>query len=389
MKNPFTAASQPFSFNPDASRISDYPNPDHLPDAARWLLAKEGQRRFFNGLSWYQIFCRTCLQQDQEPTFLYLSSPRGQVTLPLLTPLGRPGCRLSEKRLGQHSCMSMTNYQTAYYAPISDLPAEDLPAALEQLARHLKTRGLSVIDFNNLDSAIPANAALSGAFERAGFKVHNYDDEPVVFEQVEGLSYQDYLAKRSSNLRKNIKRRRRQIEKVGKVDFVLKKDPDAIEPLIGDYQKVQAASWKRPEVHCNHVPDLIRTAAQNGHLRLGLLYLDDQPVATDLTFLADGRATSKKAHYDQAMRNHHVGDVLTSFMFEHLLDVDNVKTIEPGKTAVSYKLKWTVDQRPMNGFVAFDSRTLKGQSWRLRFQAARRTRSLLSTIKSKIVTSGG
>jgi CelD/BcsL family acetyltransferase involved in cellulose biosynthesis len=368
-----------------AWRIADHRHPKDLPKPARALLAEEGRRRFFNGLSWYEVFCRTCLDDGQEPTFVHLTSSRGQVILPLLTPLGRLGCKLSARPLGEGSAMSMTNYQTAYYGPIADMAPEDLAKALEGLARHLKSRGLNVLEFNHLDRAIAANAALRPAFERAGFKTIDCQEEPIVFERVEGQSYADYMAARSANLRKNIKRRRNKLESFGKLAFVVKRDPAGIEAFIRDYQKVQAASWKPAEVHHDHVPDLIRTAAEHGHLCLGMLYLDDRPVATDLTILCDGHATSKKAHYDQAMRDHHVGDVLTSFMFEHLLDVEGVRGIDLGKTAASYKLKWTRDQRLMSSFVAFNPQTIKGQMLRAAFTSRKLSRSLLSNAKAKAV----
>ncbi len=279
----------------------------------------------------------------------------------------------------------MTNYQTAYFGPITDQANDDLSLSLENLAIHLKTQGLVAIEFNHLDMAMPANDQLRSAFDHAGFKTIECIGEPVIFENIEGRSYQDYMATRSSNLRKNVKRRRCKFEKLGEVQFVVKRDPAGIEKFIADYQQVQASSWKPDEFYEDHVPELIKIAAEEGNLCLGMLYVDAKPVATDLTILSDCNATSKKAHYDAAMRDYHVGDVLTSYMFEYLLDVENVKCIDLGKTAASYKLKWVKDQCPMHGFVAFNPYTIKGQILWANFKSRRFCRSVLSNIKSKVI----
>ena len=153
---------------------------------------------------------------------------------------------------------------------------------------------------------------------------------------------------------------------------------------ITDYETVQKASWKDGETYRDHVPALIEAAADAGLLRLGLLYLNDRPVATDLTIISDGNVIGKKGHFDEEMRKHNVGDILTSYMFEHLIDTDRAKSIDFGKSAAPYKLKWVSQQRPMHGFVAFDPLTVNGQYWQLRMKATHTSRLLLSKIKSTI-----
>lgn len=382
------AGQQQASSPSSTQEIACYDSLDDLPNSARKLLEEEGQRRFFNGLSWYDVFCRTCLDHGQKPAFYHLTSVEpegGQLILPLLTPLGRSGCKVADRQLGQNSCMSMTNYQSAYYGPITNLSGEVLTRSLEQLARHLKAERFTVIDFNHLDTAISANASLRTAFKRAGFAVHDYLDEPVVLEDVDGRHYADYMKDRSSNLRRNIGRLRRKLEKVGEVRFVVEAGGPNLAQAIHDYETVQKASWKEEETYQDHVPALIQAAAAAGLLRLGLLYLDGRPVATDLTIISDGNASGKKGHFDEDMRQHKVGEILTSHMFEYLIETDHAKSIDFGKSAAPYKLKWLKQQRPMHGFVAFDPLTVNGQYWQLRLKATDLSRALLSKLKSKIV----
>jgi hypothetical protein len=369
--------------------VRDYGGLDQLPTEARALFEQEGGRRFFNGLSWYRVFCETCLDPGQHPVFLVATADRAdraELILPLIAPLGRKGSRLSERQLGPTTRMSLTNYQTAQFGPITNASGEVLAHLLESVARRLKEQGCTVLDFNHLDTGIPENDLLQPAFERAGFKTYAYADEPIVLETINGRSYDAYMKDRSSKLRRNIKRLRANLEKVGEVRFALVAGGDGLEGAIRDYETVQKASWKPDEFYDDHVPALIRAAAGDGMLRLGLLYVDDRPVATDLTIISNGDATGKKGHFDNEMRQHHVGDVLTSHMFEYLIDEDRAKTIDFGKTAVSYKLKWAKELRPMNGFVAFHPGMLEGQLRRLRYRAEQIARSRLSVIKRKLMS---
>lgn len=369
--------------------ICEYNDLERLPQSVKALLEREGDRRFFNGLSWYRVFFETCLDHGQQPIFYVITSDRDDqehLILPMLTPLGRQGSKISNRQLGPETCMAMTNYQTAQFGPITNAAGDGLARLLEGLARHLKDQRFSVLDFNHLDSSIPKNAGLQSAFERAGFVTYGYPDEPIVFEDVNGRSYADYMNDRSSSLRKNVRRLRKKLEKTGHVRFALVEGGKGLTEAIRDYEIVQKASWKADETYPDHVPALIRAAGEQRALRLGLLYLDDRPVATDLTIISDGQATGKKGHFDNEMRRHHVGDVLTSFMMEHLIDIDQVKSIDFGKTAVSYKLKWLKQQRPMSGFVAFDPGSVQGQYQSLCFRSKQIAISRLSTMKQKILS---
>ncbi len=367
--------------------VQYYGDFQQLPASVRTLLGEEEERRFFNGLSWYRVFCETCLDPDQHPAFYVATSRENQeqqLILPLLTPLGRAGSAISCSQLGPQTCMSMTNYQTAQFGPVTNTSGAVCADLLDGLAGYLKDQRFTVLDFNHLDPAIPANADLQAAFERAGFKTYIYPDEPIVFEDINGRSYADYMSDRSSKLRRNIRRLRTKLEKVGQVRFELMEGGKGLADAIRDYETVQKASWKKDEVYADHVPALIRAAADARTLRLGLLYLDNRPVATDLTIISDGHATGKKGHFDDEMRQHHIGDVLTSLMLEHLIDIDKARSIDFGKTAASYKLKWVKEQRPLNGFVAFHLGTSQGQLGRFLFRSRQIARSQLSTLKRKI-----
>ncbi len=367
-------------------KVRQYDGLEQLPISAKRLLEREGERRFFNGLAWYRVFCETCLDPGQSPIFYVVTSGTGdqeQLILPTLTPLGREGLKLSSQQLGEKTCMSMTNYQTVQFGPITNASEGVLPTLLESLAGYLKDHGHTVLDFNHLDTALTENMALQPAFERAGFTVYGYSDDKIIVEDIDGRNYADYMKDRSANLRHNIRRKRKRLKEIGQMRFsVVDGGPD-LEEAIRDYEAVQNASWKPDEVYPDHVPALIRAAADAGTLRLGLLYLDEQPVATTLSFILDGIASIKKWHFNNTLREHHVGDLVMSHMVEHLIDTDRASCIDLGKAAASHKVKWVKHERSMHGFVAFHPGTLHGQFRRLRFRSEQIIRSQLSLLKRK------
>ncbi len=366
--------------------VRQYDRLDQLPTSTKALLENEGERRFFNGLAWYQIFCETCLDTGQTPIFYVVTSDMDdheQLILPTLTPLGRKGLKLSKEQLGETTCMSMTNYQSVQFGPITNASDGVLATLLESLARHLKDQGHTVLDFNHLDTAIAENVALRPAFERAGFAVYGYPDDKIIVEDIDGRTYADYMKDRSANLRHNIRRKRKRLKEIGQARFTVMDGGPDLGEAIRDYEAVQIASWKPDEVYPDHVPALIRAAAKAGTLRLGLLYLDERPVATALSFILDGTASIKKWHFNNTLREHHVGDLVMSHMVEHLIDTDQATSIDLGKATASHKVKWVKHERSMHGFVAFHPGTLRGQFWRLRFRFEQIVRSQLSMLKRK------
>ena len=76
--------------------------------------------------------------------------------------------------------------------------------------------------------------------------------------------------------------------------------------------------------------------------------------------MAGGKATIYKLHYDEAYKDFSVGTILTAYMMEHVIQVDNVDEVDFGRGDEVYKQAWTSQPRPMGGFVAFNPSTVMG-----------------------------
>ena len=157
-----------------------------------------------------------------------------------------------------------------------------------------------------------------------------------------------------------IRRLDRKFEETSNLRFELTAGPDGLHKAIEDYETVYSRSWKVPEKYPAFIPALIRCMAELGSLRLGLLYLDDPPVAAQIWLVSGGRATIYKIAYDQDYKKLGVGSMLALRMFRHVIDIDKVKEIDYGSGDDPYKKTWLSSRRERWSLEAFNSRTAWG-----------------------------
>jgi CelD/BcsL family acetyltransferase involved in cellulose biosynthesis len=138
-----------------------------------------------------------------------------------------------------------------------------------------------------------------------------------------------------------------------------------------DYERVYEASWKPAEGS----PEMIRALAEQegaaGTLRLGLAYLDGQPVASQLWLVENGIATIHKLAYAEEARQFSPGTVLSVEMFRRALDVDRVETIDFGIGSDAYKAEWMSESEPLYMLTAYDLLSLRGIAGAARAAAAK------------------
>src|SRR5262249_10165002 len=125
-----------------------------------------------------------------------------------------------------------------------------------------------------LDPGEPDYGALAKMLRGAGMLVESAPGAATWYELTEALSFTDYVAQRPSQLRSTWRRKRRAVEAAGGLTAAFVADASGLDKAIADYEAVYAASWKPPEPFPRFIPELIRTAARLGALRLGLYYLD-------------------------------------------------------------------------------------------------------------------
>lgn len=211
-----------------------------------------------------------------------------------------------------------------------------------------------------LDS--PLGDTIRRALESAGFIIQSYANSFNRFEDTTGLSYEAYFAQRSANMRYNVNRRQRALERKGKLERVLVTSPADLERAMPDYLSVSRASWKSPaSMVAMETLLLMHLCAEKGCLRLGILRLDGVAAAVQFWIVSGGTAHCARLAYDESYKKLAGGVVLTNFMIAHVLDQDRVNKLDYGYGRDEYKRGWMKNARDYYGFIAFNPATLLGR----------------------------
>ena len=287
---------------------------------------------------------------------------------------GRP--RLALPLAGGQSITALSNFYSCLYSPlVVGSPIDS--AALDALCRHLKTApgGAAVVRLAPLDPQGDFALPMLAALRRAGFWADTYFCFGNWILAVGGRSYEAYLATLPGQLRTTLTRRARRLEREGasKVSIHTAPGPD-LENAITDFVAVYQASWKDPEPHPRFIPELCRTAAKLGWLRLGILALDGRALAVQLWLHCAGRSMIYKLAYDEAFAHFSAGSLLTAALMQNAINNDHATEIDYLSGDEAYKRDWMSHRRERIGIVAFNPRSLRGLAAAAHHFAGKRAR---------------
>jgi hypothetical protein len=219
------------------------------------------------------------------------------------------------------------------------------------------------------------------ALKSAGFLIQHYANSHNTYEDCAGLSFEQYMAKRSANHRYNSRRRQRNLEKEGELEFVMvadDSDRQLYDQAIDYYILVSVHSWKPVGTTVSTpIIGLIHIAARLGCLRLAILRLDGKPIAAQFWLVSGGVASMMRPNYHGDYRKFAPGVVLTSMAIEHLLDTDRVESLDFGYGDDEYKSKWVDSYRSYEGIIAFNPSTFIGLLNGLKHIVGRKVKRLL------------
>jgi CelD/BcsL family acetyltransferase involved in cellulose biosynthesis len=109
---------------------------------------------------------------------------------------------------------------------------------------------------------------------------------------------------------------------------------------------VYASSWKPQEPNPGFMPAFMTLAAEQGCLRLGVLWRGDEAVAAQLWLVYPGQTAQifKLAHV-QGQEKWSAGSVLTTDIARHVIDVDGVTELDFLSGDDPYKADWMALRR--------------------------------------------
>jgi CelD/BcsL family acetyltransferase involved in cellulose biosynthesis len=281
-----------------------------------------------------------------------------------------PGCvrRETIHRFGFRALTFMSNYYSPFAAVVRDRNSDDGSAAVERaLFRHVAST-VSNWDVMILQSIPEERGALDrtrAALASAGLPYTERDQAINWHLPCAGMSYADYLESRGQKRKKKLQYERRRLEAMSGFSFHLQTAADDdLEASIAAYYEVYGRSWKQHEPYPHFHADLMRESARRGWLRLGLLRLNDVPVAAQLWLVYEGTASIVKVAYDDRYGKYSPGTVLTLALLEHVLDVDHVAEVDFLSGNDPYKREWMTHSRLRRTLLVYNPRSIAGASLR-------------------------
>jgi hypothetical protein len=338
-----------------------------LPPGYADLLARGQAEDFCLGRTWFEALGATILE-DGERLAIAAVEADGSAPAPRACLIG---CHREHDPafFGARSFSSLSNYYTLRYAPIVD--GGDGANALVGLIEGLRARRprYAVLHFEPLAADAALSDDLAAALREAGLVARRYFRFGNWYDDVRGLAFRDYLARRPAALRNTFRRKCRRLARAGRLRVAMVRDGAGLAAALDQYERVYAASWKRAEPHPGFVRRLVAGLTAAGASRLALLRLDGRPIAAQLWIVWQGTAVLYKLAHDAAFASLSPGTVLTMRVLERLLDEERVSKLDLGAGDDPYKRLWVAKRRARIGLVAFDPLTLGGAAAALRHVA--------------------
>lgn len=254
---------------------------------------------------------------------------------------------------------SLTNYYSSLYRPLlaATLTSDELASYIRLI---LKDAPFDILRFDAMDPAHPSFALMEEACSLAGPISSRFFCFGNWYLPVEGRSSEEYFKSLSSQVRNTVKRREKKFFDAGRGRFEIVTGEEGLARGIAAWEKIYAASWKKPEPFPNFVPELIRQCAAKGWLRLGIAFYDEEPIATQLWIVSYQKAAIYKLSYDEKFSPLSAGTILTAHLMRYVLDIDKVTEVDYLIGDDNYKKDWVSHRRERWGLSAYNPFTFGG-----------------------------
>lgn len=324
-----------------------------LPGRYEPLMSRAGVASFFHTLPWYRNFVQSVLAPNERMHIYAVDTAANDGSARALLLMR---CSGSDRELS-----GLSNYYTSLFGPVLNPGEPDVQGVLDVLASAIARHEgpWDTIDLRPLAADAPDFPALLNAFRKAGLAVQSYFCFGNWYLRVGGRSYAEYFEALPSQLKNTVTRKRKQLEKL-KSRIVVCDSETGLEEALRAYEQIYAVSWKIPEPYPHFISSLCRTCAGQGWLRLGVVYVDEQPVAAQIWIVHAGIAAIYKLAYDERFAKLSAGSILTAHLMQRAIDIDKVHEVDYLTGDDAYKRDWMSDRRERWGIMAFNLRTPRG-----------------------------
>ncbi len=342
--------------------VSLYHSLDALPAEDINILSYKVQGDIFRSIEWFQCLSKYAPAEDALEKIYVFTKDDDQTQKCYLF------CYLDKKR---RKLLSMSNFYTMEFAPIFSHSVNDKKGLLDEFVKYIVTEKPSSIglDFRLLLEDREGTNKLCESLTAQRFLVNKYFQYENYFVNTKNIGFDDYYNSRPSRARNTIKRKSKKLQRQKETRIEIFSNFDR--NVVNDYMSVYARSWKNEEKYPNFIPELCRVASRLGLLRLGILFVDNVPAASQIWLLSGRKAIIYKLAYDEAFKEFSVGSILTKEIVKYVLENDKVEEIDYGVGSEPYKKDWMDSTRTLIGIEAFNTRTLVGRARALRWSLSR------------------
>jgi len=211
---------------------------------------------------------------------------------------------------------------------------------------------------------------VSNFLARSGMPHRIRREQPSFFLGLD-LSYEQFLAARSTKFRNYLRRKSRQLRATGRVNVLRAGRDLTVAEAYRHLLAVEERSWKhsrgtaisvmpRQQLFYRH---LFEGAARRGRLHLMLMYLDDVPIAFNLGITSGERYSYLKTSFDETFRHLSPATVLRARLVETLI-ADGIRALDFVGEPHQWEEQWTDTLRWHSSVLVFN-RTPRAMLYRL------------------------
>ena len=309
-----------------------YTDWEQLPESASALFAIAEQDSLFLSRQWFECLTATALETDHTLVLAcVVSRDKVMALLPLM------------QCVGIKTWYSLRHgFTPIYNLLLAKGDQEQVIACLAEALSQLPINGLLLEPVAGDDSKLKG---LQKCLTAAGFNCEYLFRHYNWICRLQGQSYAEYMAARPAPLRNTLVRKKRKLEREHGFEIRLFTGDDVLRGMP-DYYAVYHASWKQNEIKNAAFQDcFIDKFTRAGWSRLAILYVKERPVAAQLWFVHNDKASIFRLAYDKAWRQYSPGSILTGFLMEVVIDTDRVNEIDFLTGNDAYKQDWMSERR--------------------------------------------
>lgn len=340
--------------------VDIWPSLQQIPGRFERLFTAGENSSLFTSKDWWQLITEHGFAEQPAPLFVTVEDSTGPI---MIWPLRHPGANEPK------AWRTLANYYSPSYAPVISPEADEaicrqaFCAATKAILSAVP--GYPVICLDPIATG-PATGPNWAVQARLGLRDTGLSTIWSRLEEswsmdVDGVSPGAYYKALPGSLRNTIRRKIQQAEKLGQIEMELALDSSHAQELVPIFEQVYAASWKPTEPDPSFMTDLAALCADRDALKIGILSLNDEPIAAQFWIMdRDRTALLYKLAHDETQADLSPGTLLTWHMIEALLETGDPKQLNFGRGSEPYKSQWMPQRQSVYRLQAFRLSNARG-----------------------------